>query len=72
MILFTRQKPDAFRFFGPLCEEFFGGGVAVVGEVEAGGYGAAEEGDFAIADEAGALPDSGGDDELDALIGHQI
>ena len=36
--------------------------VAVVGEVEAGGYGAAQQGYLAIADEAGALPDAGGDD----------
>lgn len=56
----------------PFCDEFVGVGVAVVGEVKAGRHRAAEEGDLALAEEARALPDSGGDDELDVLSRLQI
>jgi hypothetical protein len=42
---------------------------AVIGEVEAGSDGASEERNLAVADEASALPDSGGDDDLDVLTG---
>lgn len=46
--------------------------AAIVGKVEARGHRAAEEGYFAVADDARALPDSGRDDELDMLTSLQV
>lgn len=53
-------------------DEVGGGSVLVVGEIEAGGDGAAEEGDLAVAEEASALPDAGGNGELDVVACLQI
>ena len=50
------------------------GGGGVVGELEAGAYGAAEQGEGigSGVEEAGALPDVAGDYELRALVGGQV
>jgi hypothetical protein len=54
------------------CQEVGALARFVVGVVEAGGYGGAEEGVAAAGAEAGALPDVAGDDHLGALAGFEV
>ena len=63
---------DAVGLVGPVGGKFIIRGIVVVGVIEAGGDGATEESEPAVADEAHALPDSGGDENLDVLGGEQI
>lgn len=70
--LFSCKRADPVGLAGPLGNELIGSGVAVVGEVEAGSYGAAQECNFPFADEAGALPYACGDDQLDMVTGLQV
>lgn len=62
------QSADAVGLVGPLGDEFVGGSISVVGKIKSRRYGAAKKSHLAVADEACALPDAGGDEELDMLI----
>ena len=61
--------PDALSLVRPFFGQFGKASTTVIGEIEAGSNGAAQQSQLAIANEPRALPDAGGDDELDMLTG---
>jgi hypothetical protein len=57
---------------GPPGCQFFVACIAIVGVIKSGDDGAPEKSEFAIANEPRALPYSGGNKDLNLLIGEQI